>query len=1397
MNRICSRVKRFMLYVTLVTSIHKLGAAVIWMAPSTTPDAIDMNLTIDGAGGPISLQGPVVNISANTVDIVVTILNNPVVQGNLAGPSVLYLNTLPGRTITFNVDTGSDLTFQGSQNATKDNLLIVHTGNGVVNFSVNAGRTLSFTSSNLTGGTQYYQLMKSTTPVPQTIFFEGPVFFSSLSSTVRVGPRSLIGYLAQTAFGSNPQEQGLITFLNSDTTGLDSRFNLDIQDTGAIIVSGVFTSSPTPTLATINRTIGAGLNAELQITRAPIGIPLTEGSLLVTNRNNTLSSLRENPFNLTPNPFNGILYGFIIGANGSLDITSNSYLDYVGLTLNQCPLGTGTTCSAVSPSSTVKARNPSALIIDGAPNANPALISLEACSAIFFRSGVDNNGVVENDITSPLSFTITPTLLTPDQGNIVFDVEGEVNARGPIGSAGLNTKFEILSLFVQPSGARVLIENTACPAVFPLRTFNGAIYNSGAFLINNDFSLFDTSINHTDQNHLVFNDNDILSQPAYIGGESFLLTTTALTIPHPKIEFINSKLYLHTSAAFTGVDLFVPNGTDTTGACIDNVSNFVFYQNGKACDMGTGRTLILGTASGSTACDGCTVISRDAHLDVMQETDCPAAASSLQQKLLLTTAANDNTIIAPVPPCVIDPVTVANQFSVQTIFLGNSSNISIGSQLVGGVYPFTNPTDPKLFIAGNFFSFATRGGPEDTPSISNVTGVGGIFVDSHGTLCICPQYRASVATMVTRSGSGQVNLNRNQVFFDNQIGIADWQLDLTTGGTSGVTIIPTGSQLSDYTLNWIGTKKDYTLFMPYEVGLVSSCTCPPVIQMNVQALPVIKGEVNQLQIQGSRIGDPSNVVIDGGWVREVIFEILNYSAEAPNGIFILRNFGRLGLGTAHRNPDSLEANIVLGSNGVMLIADGNGVVQVNEDLIINNVCSILRGPNFQPGNLLEFTSDTPKSIRITKSGVLDLRQFQLGEKVQFGGQITLILEPGARIILANSSILAFTDAANLYAEPYAPYQAQTPPTNDVTATDAIRAKLIGEGILQFSNNATFSIPKNAFVGVETLFELDNNGPCADVVSCGTTAFICEIPVTNITVFVTDSGRFIIGDTDDATAGAFQVGNTTTLTGHSVNFTLSLFGPDARTIIKQQGFMGFGVGIVDKRDTPNPVSLQGVPNGWKVGSLFNVTDITFLLNQGQFRHDLIYPGNDPRASLLAFSNDALYTALFGIPDPDEAQQRTNDLNFNGGGNMILISSQTPTFNPVVTNVNGTVTNGGVVYTVGILASSFLQDSDDLVNVSGTTFFTALSTLDSTLINRCTQLANFAQGFVSFRVNRTQYRAGYIDAGFIGRQDISDIIDINGGTPGDRRNRAQEIGAINIKLNINLPAPGQIVLASQIQ
>jgi len=736
-------------FVLLFLCTNSLTADVVWdgaSSPSSMKSSADgANLFIDGSLGDIVLDPGATKIYANTSDIVVTLRDNPVVRGHKHDKSRLILRSDPGRKISFLLE-NDDLTFKGSRNKKRDKkdkamLLFIVPGSNV-EFIINGNHNVSYTSEKRSGGTIVFVGLADDGSTKLS-FIRNPFSNADENVGINIGKRSAISFAGKGC--SHPEKSGLISFNPTNQIDSTGRMVMHIAPTGGFIMRpSNITNIVKPTLYDIDTTVlGSGQGRVEIINRGD----QSQSSLQVVNANNRLFDLLVDPF-LTLDVrndiidskglFSGVQYGFVLGANAILDIGDNAFLDYVGLANNVCPLSccltntagndccpvdcciTNTACPEIScfegfdPESLTKPRNPSAFFVDGSfdPCSTAAQIHLGERSAIFFRSGVDNCGVIKHP-HAPFQFTIDPARKTTGAGEIVFDVEGLLQVRGSNGECTLLSKLEILSREVASTGGPLFYNGDE--DIFPSLTCNVVDccffrqYNSAAFLINNRLELFNTVLVHTDKNHTVIRNNDVCSEPTYIGGEISLLLERCTA--RPKIVFFNSRLFVHTDVAFTGLDLVVPNlaipdettlrkhsicppcdeefdeflcdfcdDCDVREAfplrCEDNISEFRFFYNGNRIDNGIGRQMILGTRVGSLACDGCSVISADAHLDVVPEACCDGSGSQVEQILVLDTDANTGAII-----CELDNANITGEFSLQTIFLGNASNISIGEQV--------------------------------------------------------------------------------------------------------------------------------------------------------------------------------------------------------------------------------------------------------------------------------------------------------------------------------------------------------------------------------------------------------------------------------------------------------------------------------------------------------------------------------------------------------------------------------------------------------------------------------------------------------------------------------------------------------------------------------------------
>lgn len=1198
-------------------------------------------------------------------------------------------------TTTITVSVANDLLFSGTNGV---NFLVTMSGPGTLQFEIAGGETLSFTESTTTGGGTIFLNNMAGGSNPQVIFQRFPSGTDPLpdeNANIVVGPRSLISFLGNAGF-----DTGSISFDASINPVNSGRLVLNVQNGGGVINEAASLTGYPVVLPNIQFNQGSGFGSPVMNLNS-VNYAGGFNGLLIINNNTTWNGLVNNPFcesmptsTLVPRS------GFILGAGSVLNVAPESYIDYV-VTVTNITVYPNIPSNVLDEpcqrflTRVIKDRNPAALIIDGNPdNSDPATINMMGNSAIYFRSAVDCLGNSQLE-----TFTINPAANLKDAGTIVLEVEGPLIVQGDSDAAStVGTALQILSWQVAPQGGSVLIYQN--DTLFPLRTFakdaqgNYLQYGSACFFINNKMQLNDMHLQHTDEIHPFYQDNGAgWSSPTYQGGDRLnICCSSNLSCPCyaarvvPAIQFYNSYFDLHTNAAVVGLSLQVVN--DEPFASTNNTSVFTSFGNGRCIDNGTGRNLILGTEVSSWASDFQTIVSRNAQLDVMQtfsgSGDSPVNPDVLE--LLLSVSVNNYKITPGITG------NISGQLGVNTIYLSCASNISVGTQLPQGT-TFGGTTLPSLIINGEFYSFATQGGDLKSPQSSGTTGQGGMFVDYNGVVTNVGigdiGYRANFGMMVTKSANGQVNLGYNQVFFDPRVGITEWQLNLND--PSQLVIVASGQEVADYTLDWQNLMKDYcgtygeALFVPYEPTTAPffPASLYPVTAANLNGLPTVQGTVDQLQVINSRLGDQVHLLIDGGLVREFVLlngkgsSTGNSSATAPVGVLALDNNALVGLGTASRNVDSVDASVVLGINGVILMPNGDATVRLNVNTLINNYCHIVTGTAFGStpvtGNRLLIDSVVPTELRIKSDGVLDLTQFtSTMQTLVISGAVNMVLEPGAQVVLGGGNLI-FEGDSRLYCEP--DYAVNTPAGTDVTSTNDMRVIFSGSGRVTFKENATFFIPRGALVGVEN----NSNG---------------LVPTTNQSWAFTDNAQFLIGS-DSEYGGGFQIGDvTSSFVANPINFALVLTGVGALLDVNSQGFLGLGVGIVNKP--------QSAPNTWLVGQLYNVNSISLTVPEGTLKNQQIYTGDNNLAGLFAISTAAPTTYTFSFDQVNA--------DILGGGNMVLVSGGPTAVQPLVQGVAGQ-TNANIFADI-MSSKNLLQDYPKtlltpITALNGTDFFNYLS------------------------------------------------------------------------------------------
>lgn len=1333
---------RSVLFLLLIAYCSLTNATVTWHDDlAITQNVVDQDLDIAGTN---QLIAPI-HVTAVNSDILVTVTQDATVTSTVQ----LYFYADPGRTVTVEVE--EDLMFRGSNS----DFLITFSGAGNLKFLTKGGATLSFTSLPTTAGALFY-ILSTATATPRVSFGRFPIGTfpqpePDLHAFVQVGNGSLISFAAPTATSTGAAtETGSLSFDATQAQDATGRLILTIQSGGGLNVgAALLTNLLNPTLADFDPLTPAGNQMDLAIENTGVLANSDWSGLLIQNGNQQWPYLQSNPF-CEPTQNRGMT-GFVLRPNSSLTIGNLSYLDYVvtqtnvTLDLNISQTLLNENCGRFTNEIT-KDRNPAALIVDGSldPASTPATINLQGNSAIYFRSAVNCDNVADVVVAPDqvISYTVAPNQDLKDEGTIVLDVEGLLEVNGTPGGQNV---LNILSLYVNPVGGSVFIEGN--DTEFPLRTFardaSGAYvqYGSGCFLINNRMNFRNASLQHTDTNHPIFEDNTIAqSSPTYIGGESRSLGCP-FGAQENRIAFYSGNFLLHTSAAATGVDFLVTNSG------FDNLAEFRFYYNGRCIDQGTGRSLILGTNIGSVASDFAHIINRDSHLDIMQTQAGPA----VQNQLNLSVAPNNNKVTEGITG------DITNQFAVNTLFLGWASNISIGTNGTMGTdsqgNPFTLTAFPELFISGDYFSFMTQGGTIGQPSLSMTSGEGGMFVDTNGVVAIAPNRRASMNMCVTRSRNGSIDLPKNKVLFGPTVGIAQWHLDLTDASQRN--IIPADESISDYSLDWKNITKNYCyapITVPYELpGTPAPGASPAVTNENLIGLPVIYGSVEQMQVKNSRLGDQAQVIVDGGLVREMVFLTGEASATAPTGFVVIQNDAIVGIGSADRNVDSLDSAVVLGVNGVTLVANGNGVVHLNKNTIVNNVCHILTGTLFGRDVVqqLVIDADVPRELRIKSDGVLDLTSFtQPSQQLVIGGQVKIVFEPGAKMLLGGGDLI-FTEQASAELLPFIDGDL---PTGVIPAdTDPYRVKWLGgTGTIIFEENSQLLIPRGAILGVET-------DP------------ILGVTYVNETWQLHDAGRINIG-TPELYGGALQVGNVTDNAGHEINLRLVVNGIGATVDLNSQGFLGFSVGIVDKQ--------ADIPNNWRVDRLFNVNNVVMTLTEGTFASQQIYPGNSIDASLLAFGPAVNYTFSF---------DRVNS-EILGGGNMMVTNNATGFFNPTILSADGFINPR---LSVGILASktTLLDTSKTVTNANPITVGPLAPPALFDFLRMNYYANQNARTAAVFRSSLGETTVGYVDNGII-RRPLAGAMRLNGAIVGP--DRALVIGCAGLALSNPDRAPALSIL-----
>jgi hypothetical protein len=1200
-------------------SIVFLSILALYMGPAravnwsgtVSADVYDEDVVI--AGSAVLIDGAVSLVSTDSLNpISVTTVAGSILQANADATDKARLQMWAGEDckITFNI--ADDFLFKGNNDGgTAVEFLVTFSGPGNLEFITPGGKTLSVTKGDgaSDGGTYFMVLNSSDSP---TVTFKRD-HGTGDNSTIEyyVGSGSRIGFAAETAVatGGSDEVGTIIIDPSSDGTG---ETVVRVDDGAAFIPTAYQVDDTTaPTIATIS-SAPAGLTSTIKVSN--ISSRTGRTGLIIINENDTWTKFAADPFGLA-DP--AMMIGCGVGTNGVLEVTDDTYVLHVSTKVNADP-GVDVDDSETK----IKYRNTSAFMMDclADDNAANATIKLADDAGFYLVGAADADGTWnETNADGSFSFTVDPdNQVSSASGTVLFDVEGAASIQG--NGAALAGAFQPLSLYVDLTGGELYPGSGQTSQ--PLRTFlkyDSGVYHQyakGCSLINNQLYVNGTNWVHSDVLHSVYENNDQNSQPAFIGGETFNMFSG---VPRPAIKLCSSALRLLDHLAVTGMDIDTPTYYDGTDV-LDNTSQIAFYYNGLIVDDHHGRDLILGTRLGSYAMDGTTQIDQKSVLAGFQDV---ADADTHVLKLSLTTAANNLNFVRKSDGTTIGDVT--GQYSVQKVYIGTTSNINFGgfpnsSDKIpdrDGYYTIDPTQLPWLYIDGNYFSIETRGGSYGLPALSNVTGDGGIFIDQNGKLTINTVMRAFLGAMVTKYGNGSVTLPKQNIKWDDNIGVSQWRPAMTTTSS---TVVAADQDLGDYSIDWDSVQKLSTS-VPYQVGSYdpNPFDAPDVVAANLLGVPTVLGYVEQLHVTRSRLGDPVNLRVEGAnaEIGEITFPEHYASGEGPFATIVLKDGGRIGVGPTFADRDSHNADVRLGVNGMTIIAEeGNGyVILNNSEILVDNICSFLTGPDFGAASeeKLVIYSKKPATIRVKPSGVLDLTKFtSTYQVVELAGPVTLLFEPGSTLLMGGG-ILRATDESRIVFERVVNLNKISGAT--VASTDDVRVKIAGTGAISTTNKAQMVVEQDAYVGFETISTYTN--------------------WSEFVVSVGGSSTFKIGDNDMA-GGSVQIGNTADTVGSSVRFGMIVDGPHAKFEVGRQGFFGVGAGVVSK------ASID--VSNWTFNVLNNVATFVLDIQKGVFSHNRIDNGDN--GSLMVFANGPEYTYAKGT---------AADYEVRGGGNLAWITS----------------------------------------------------------------------------------------------------------------------------------------------
>lgn len=453
-------------------------------------------------------------------------------------------------------------------------------------------------------------------------------------------------------------------------------------------------------------------------------------------------------------------------------------------------------------------------------------------------------------------------------------------------------------------------------------------------------------------------------------------------------------------------------------------------------------------------------------------------------------------------------------------------------------------------------------------------------------------------------------------------------------------------------------------------------------------------DIAQLRVAGATQADPFVIDVSGDSVQPNVARVREFASlpstlshrevevigEGAHALLFVEFGGRFGLGSRDWNESSINPWNILGKNYVQVAPLGDGIVDLNSNLIVADNKALLATTSFGAAqqHRLTFFSENGYEVRVPAGVELDLSSFGQSanqQQIAFGGNARLVLEEGAAIRFPEASdvkggvVLYFNDDSQLVFEGKIDPQTVTQTFKTAAAANVARIKILGKGQIWPNKNARVVVNGSVLVGVQ-----------ADEIT----------PNTDVTFSLNRKSSFEIG-TPNLSGGAFEVGNPINVPGSSINFSMVTIGGSPVVHIDRQGFFGLGAGVIDKNGVVNgkaaaannPVidptttkaalDANGFPtftpdttfaNGWTVQALNNVNNINIKVATGNFEHNNIVDGSGDNASLMAVGPAANYSLIV-----NGAGQAT----VKGGGNLMLVPAGA-TMKANVWDYAGTLTTG---------------------------------------------------------------------------------------------------------------------------